>query len=73
MNLELRSLCLRYRNNTFRIRCNSQIRINLEIKLTKFAFKWKQRKVGAPKIWKETYTNSDFEVISKDNFLEFLI
>jgi uncharacterized protein len=38
-----------------------------------YEFKWKQRRINAPKIWKETYTNSDFEVISKDNFLEFLI
>ena len=38
-----------------------------------FEFKWKPRKISAPKIWKETYANSEFEVISKDNFLEFLI
>ncbi len=42
-------------------------------KLYGFEFKWKQRKIKAPKIWKETYLNSGFEVISKDNFLEFLI
>lgn len=38
-----------------------------------YEFKYKPRKINAPKIWKETYTDSDFEVISKDNFLEFLI
>ena len=38
-----------------------------------YEFKWSQRKVTPPKIWKETYPNSDFEVITKDNFLEFLI
>ncbi|MCX6238811.1 MAG: ATP-binding protein [Bacteroidia bacterium] len=42
-------------------------------KLYGYEFKWKQRKITAPKIWKETYKDSDFEVISKDNFLEFLI
>jgi len=35
--------------------------------------KWSQRKVTPQKIWKETYSNSDFEVITKDNFLDFLI
>jgi len=38
-----------------------------------YEFKWKKHKVSAPKIWKETYVNSEFNVISKDNFLEFLI
>ena len=41
-------------------------------KLFGIEFKWKHRKLSAPKIWKETYANSEFEVISKDNFLEFL-
>jgi len=38
-----------------------------------YEFKWSQRKVTPPKIWNETYSNSDFEVITKDNFLDFLI
>ncbi len=38
-----------------------------------YEFKWSQRKVTPPKIWKETYPDSDFEVITKDNFLDFLI
>ena len=42
-------------------------------KLFGYEFKWKQRKIGAPKIWSATYPNSEFEVISKENFLNFLI
>ncbi|MEI6678107.1 MAG: ATP-binding protein [Mariniphaga sp.] len=38
-----------------------------------FEFKWKPRKLSAPKIWKDTYPDSNFEVISKLNFLEFII
>ena len=38
-----------------------------------FEFKWKPRKLSAPKIWKDTYPDSNFEVISKANFLEFII
>jgi predicted AAA+ superfamily ATPase len=38
-----------------------------------FEFKWKPRKLSAPKIWKDTYPDSNFEVISKLNFMEFII
>jgi len=38
-----------------------------------YEFKWKPQKVKAPKAWVDAYPNSEFQVISKDNFLEFLI
>ncbi len=36
-------------------------------------FKYSPREIKAPKAWIETYPESEFAVISKDNFLEFLI
>ncbi|KKU02725.1 MAG: AAA ATPase [Candidatus Amesbacteria bacterium GW2011_GWA2_47_70] len=41
-------------------------------KLTGFEFKSSQRTVRAPKSWLETYTGSDFQVINRDNWLEFV-
>ncbi len=41
-------------------------------KLYGFEFKWGNKKQSAPALWKNTYENSSYEVISKDNFLEFL-
>ena len=37
-----------------------------------FEFKWGSKKVKPPKLWKETYENARYEIISRDNFLEFL-
>ncbi len=37
-----------------------------------YEFKWGKKKVKPIKLWLETYDNASFEVISKDNFLEFL-
>ncbi|MDP2335061.1 MAG: ATP-binding protein [Bacteroidota bacterium] len=42
-------------------------------KLYAYEFKWKLRKVKAPKAWTDAYPDSEFQVISKENFLEFLI
>jgi predicted AAA+ superfamily ATPase len=42
-------------------------------KLYAYEFKWKPQKIKAPKAWAEAYPDSEFKVISKDNFLEFLI
>ncbi len=47
--------------------------INLEANPADFAEIGINEKVVAPKIWKETYLNSDYELITKDNFLDFLI
>jgi hypothetical protein len=38
-----------------------------------YEFKWKLQKVKAPKAWTDAYPDSEFQVISKDNFLEFLL
>ena len=42
-------------------------------KLYAYEFKWKPQKVKAPKAWADAYPGSEFQVISKENFLEFLI
>jgi len=42
-------------------------------KLYAYEFKWSPRKVKAPKAWVNAYPDSEFQVISKENFLEFLI
>ncbi|MFY9153451.1 MAG: ATP-binding protein [Prolixibacteraceae bacterium] len=42
-------------------------------KLYAYEFKWKVKNIKAPKAWAEAYPDSEFQVISKDNFLEFLI
>lgn len=42
-------------------------------KLYAYEFKWKPQKVKAPKAWADAYPESEFQVISKENFLEFLI
>ena len=42
-------------------------------KLFAYEFKWQPRSVKAPKAWTDAYPDADFQVISKENFLEFLI
>lgn len=42
-------------------------------KLLAVEFKWKTKKVKAPKAWREGYPDSDFLVVSPDNFLDFLV
>ncbi|MEI7422708.1 MAG: ATP-binding protein [Prolixibacteraceae bacterium] len=44
-----------------------------EGRLYAFEFKWSPRKIKAPKAWVDAYPDSEFQVISKENFLEFLI
>ena len=38
-----------------------------------YEFKWKAKNVNAPKAWSTAYPDAEFQVISKDNFLEFLL
>lgn len=38
-----------------------------------YEFKFAPRKVKAPKTWTKTYPEAKFMVVSKDNFLEFLV
>ncbi len=37
-----------------------------------FEFKWGNKKTSVPELWSKTYRNSSYEVISKDNFLDFI-
>jgi len=41
-------------------------------KLYGYEIKWSPQKVLPPKDWKRSYPNSEFFVISKDNYLEFI-
>ncbi|HRZ79566.1 MAG TPA: ATP-binding protein [bacterium] len=38
-----------------------------------FEFKWGNKKVKPPQLWKETYPESTYQIISKENFLEFIL
>ncbi len=42
-------------------------------KLKGYEFKWGNKKSKTPALWKETYPDSSFEIISLDNFLEFVV
>ncbi|MBU4210075.1 ATP-binding protein [Patescibacteria group bacterium] len=42
-------------------------------KLFGFEFKWGDKKIKAPKLWKETYKNAEFKVINRENFLKFVV
>lgn len=44
-----------------------------EGKLFGYEFKYSPRKQKAPKAWAEAYPDAEFSVVSKDNFLEFLV
>ncbi len=38
-----------------------------------YEFKWKAKKYTPPKLWADTYPDSEFLVIDRENFLEFLV
>ncbi|MBU1130002.1 ATP-binding protein [Patescibacteria group bacterium] len=38
-----------------------------------YEFKFKKSRIKPPKIWKETYKQSSFKVINKNNYLDFVI
>ena len=42
-------------------------------KLFAYEFKWQPKNVKPPKAWSDAYPDSEFQVISKENFMEFLI
>lgn len=44
-----------------------------EGKLFAYEFKYSPRKVRAPKAWEKAYPDAEYNVVSKDNFMEFLI
>ena len=41
-------------------------------KLYGYEFKWQKKNIAAPKSWKETYPNSEFQPINRENFLNFI-
>jgi predicted AAA+ superfamily ATPase len=41
--------------------------------LSGFEFKWIPRKVKPPKAWLDAYPDAGYHVVSRDNFLEFLV
>ena len=41
-------------------------------KLRGYEIKWKQEKITPPDDWQATYPNSEFSVISQNNYLEFI-
>jgi len=41
-------------------------------KLYGYEFKWKDDKTKPPKDWLETYNNASYEIINKENFLDFI-
>jgi len=41
-------------------------------KLYGYEFKWNPKKIKIQKEWLATYANASFEIINKDNFLEWL-
>jgi predicted AAA+ superfamily ATPase len=43
-----------------------------EGKLFGFEFKWGNKKKKPPRLWQETYQNSSYEVIDRDNYLDFV-
>jgi predicted AAA+ superfamily ATPase len=42
-------------------------------KLYAYEFKWTPKNKKAPKAWADAYPGSEFQIISKENFLEFLL
>jgi len=47
---------------------------DIENHLTGFEAKWSEtKKVNEPSIWKETYSNSSFKVITPENYLDFIL
>lgn len=44
-----------------------------EGKLFGYEFKWSANKVKQPKLWLETYPQATYEVINKENYLDFIV
>ena len=43
-----------------------------EGKLFGYEFKWNTKKTKIQQVWLDTYENSSFEIVSRDNFMEFV-
>jgi hypothetical protein len=48
------------------------VEVNAE-KLNAFEFKWSSPKAKFPKAFKDAYPESTFELISRENYLEFIV
>ena len=44
-----------------------------EGKLQAFEFKWSDKKIKIPKAFADTYPNASFKVVSKENYLDFIL
>ena len=44
-----------------------------EGRLFAYEFKYRKKKSTAPKMWKESYPNSNFSLINQTNYLDFLL
>ena len=44
-----------------------------EGKLFGYEIKWGNKKYKEPKLWKETYSNAEFKIINRDNYLDFIL
>ena len=44
-----------------------------EGKLFGYEIKWGDKKSKEPKLWKETYSNAEFKIINRENYLDFVI
>jgi len=44
-----------------------------EGKLFGFEFKWNDKNIKEPSLWRETYKNAEYKVVSKNNFLNFVL
>jgi predicted AAA+ superfamily ATPase len=42
-------------------------------KLFGYEIKWGDKKVKEPKLWRETYDNAEYKLVSRDNYLEFIL
>ena len=74
--IKKQSYCPIYSNNYF-WRTYDQKEIDWieerEGKLFGYEIKWGNKKYKEPKIWKETYPNAKYQVINRDNYLDFII
>jgi len=42
-------------------------------KLQGYEFKWAKNKAKKPKLWLEAYSNAEWKVINKENYLDFIL
>ncbi len=45
----------------------------LENKLFGYEFKWGDKKSSAPADWLKTYSDAEYQIINRENYLKFVI